>query len=348
MSDADSSILYLSSADVRSALEIVDSVETVKAALVAHAQGRTQLPLEASLRWTTPSGEAARSLALPGAVRDDVFACGIKLINASLGNAGRGLPRASGLTLLFDAETARVSVIMEGAQISAARTAAVTFLAVQALGPDKARTVAIIGAGVLARAHLELFIDRLPTCNDFRIVDLVPDRAEALALEFAAAAGSRDTALRVERTAQAAVRAADVVVPVTTATEGYIEYDWLRPGAIVVNVSLDDVLPEVVLKADRLVVDDWAIVAGDDVRLLGRMVRAGIVVGPGRSNGTSGTPRAVDAELGAVLAGLAPRRERPQEIVLMNPFGLGIEDVAVATAVAATARARGLGTSIPR
>ncbi|TWH65130.1 hypothetical protein [Micromonospora olivasterospora] len=190
---------------------------------------------------------------------------GIKVINASVGNPARGLPRASGLTMLFDAETARVVAVLAADRISALRTAAVTLLAVRAFGAAHAREMAVVGAGELARAHLLLFAERLPRVERFHVFDLVRARAEALAGEFG------DADVRVCDSAEQAVRAADVVVPVTTTTTGYIPYGWLRPGCVVVNVSLDDVLPDVVRRADRIVVDDWGLVAADGVRLLGRL-----------------------------------------------------------------------------
>src|SRR5207247_6559065 len=113
---------------------------------------------------------------------------------------------------------------------------------------------------------------------------------------------------------------ADLVVTVTTSTTGYVRHSWLEPGALVVNVSLDDLLPEVLLRADKLFVDDWSLVAADEHRLLGRLIR-------------EGTIRAVDGELGELLGGSRPGRSRAEEIVVVNPFGLAIEDPAIANEV---------------
>jgi hypothetical protein len=90
-------------------------------------------------------------------------------------------------------------------------------------------------------------------------------------------------------------------VPLTTATESYIAHSWLQQGALVVNVSLDDLLPEVLYQADLLVVDDWNLVRADDRRLLGRLARHRTIVGPDEE--APAGARRVDAELGAVLRG---------------------------------------------
>jgi ornithine cyclodeaminase len=342
-----SDIRYLSAADVDAALKSVDVPAVVGSALVAHASGYTRLPPEAVMRWTAPSGGAARCLALPGAVGEPTGPRGIKIINASVGNPARGLPRASGLTMLFDAETAQVVAVLAAGRISAERTAAVSLLAARELGSPDATEVGVIGAGPLARAHIGLFATRLPHLRRFHVFDVDRGRAAALVAEAAERLAPAGFEVRAASGAEDAVREADVIVTVTTTTTGYIEYGWLRRGATIVNVSLDDVLPDVVHNADRVIVDDWALVAGDDVRLLGRMARSGELVGPGIAPVRPGQ-RSVDAELGAVLAGTAPGRASPGEIVLVNPFGLGIEDVAVADEVLREAVRLKLGQWLPR
>ncbi|MEZ0109057.1 ornithine cyclodeaminase/alanine dehydrogenase-like protein (mu-crystallin family) [Catenulispora sp. EB89] len=340
------SILYLSEHEVTVALRSCDAVKAVAEALMAHSRGETLLPAEAALRWTSPDGEPARSLALPGGVPADPFAYGIKIINASLGNVRRGLPRASGLTLMFDAQTARVAAVLASGPISATRTAAVSYLAVRELSTRSAHDVAIIGAGALARAHMDLVSEQMPQFETFHVFDIERGRAEALAEEYRERLKGRGAQIQLARSAEEAVRAADVVIPVTTTNQGYIEYAWLRPGALVINVSLDDVQPEVIMRADRLVVDDWSLVADDTTRVLGRLIRARSVVAPGAEPADGG--RRVDAELGAVLAGTAPGRNREEERVVVNPFGMGIGDVAVADAVLRTSRSLGLGMELER
>jgi ornithine cyclodeaminase len=56
----------------------------------------------------------------------------------------------------------------------------------------------------------------------------------------------------------------------------------------------------------------------------------------------------VDGELGQVLAGLCPGRRDAGERIVVNPFGMALEDVALAASVVGVARERGVGTRIPR
>jgi len=46
------------------------------------------------------------------------------------------------------------------------------------------------------------------------------------------------------------------------------------------------------------------------------------------------------------VSGLIPGREDPDERIFWNPFGLAIEDIAVASAVYDQARSQGLGKTL--
>jgi N-[(2S)-2-amino-2-carboxyethyl]-L-glutamate dehydrogenase len=331
---------YLNRTDVVAACRTLDPVAVVRQALRLHAQGSSTLPDEAYLPWTTAGGAAARSLALPGALWGEPPALGLKVINSSLSNTGSGLPRAQGYTFLFHPETAQVEALMEGAYISALRTAAYTALSVDLLAAVT-DIVAVIGCGVIGRAHIGLLAERLPETR-FAVYDTVADLRDRVAAGLRAAG----TPVTAAASAEDAVRHAGVVVTATTTTAGYLRYAWLRPGALVAHVSLDDVVPEVVERADLVIVDDWQLVAGDRRRLLGRMHHAGQLAGPAGEE-CAGAVRRVDATLDDVLTGRHPGRAGDEQIVLSNPFGMGILDVALAAEVWRVARERGLGMSLP-
>jgi ornithine cyclodeaminase len=338
---------YLSRDDVRRALADVDVVEVITAVLRLHAQRDVVLPPEALLSWTPPDGGRARSLNMPSFVGGRFRAVGTKVINANPHNTVSGSPRASGLTLLFDLSSAEVSSVMDAGLVSATRTAAVTTVAATAAaGAAPADTLALLGAGAIADAHLDLLPRHLPALDRVVVHDVAPGRAEAFAERWRPVLGPGGVELRVAASAEDAVRSATLVVAVTTTTTGYIPYRWFRPGAVVVHVSLDDLLPEVVMLADTVIVDDWALVRDDEHRLLGRLFRAGRLAGPGEPPPAGG--RSVDAELGDVMTGARPARREPDGVVVVNPFGMSIEDIALATEVRIRAEALGLGIVLPR
>jgi len=341
-------ILYLCRKEVEAICREIDTVAVMRDLFALHAAGKTILPDEAYLGWTNANGEQVRSLNMPGYVSGTGAMAGTKIINSNPSNVMRGLPRASGLTMLYDSVSTRITCVMEAAHLSSLRTASVTGLAVDLLGVKSIQTAAVIGAGVLARAHLKLLVQRLPALRRILLFDLKRERAEALSRELQSAR-AHELDVNTTSTAEEAIRQAQLIVPVTTVTAGYIQFEWLQPGALLSNVSLDDPCPEVVFKADKVIVDDWKLVKADERRLLGRMYREGKVVGPDapRFESQNGTRR-IDAEFGEVVLGTRVGREREDEIILFNPFGLAIEDVALATVVYRVARESGVGKFLER
>ncbi|MCX4231265.1 ornithine cyclodeaminase family protein [Streptomyces ortus] len=327
-------MLELTDADVTGLLGKVDLVDVVREVFQAHADDRTVLPEESCLRWTNDQGESCRSLNMPGLVEiDGRRIAGTKIINASLGNPDRGLPRAGGIVLLFDITTARPVCSMDAARISAGRTAAVSVLAAELLWARPARSIGLIGAGALAEAHLDLALRRWPSVREVHLYDQVPDRALRLAERLGDT--YRTVALDVVASAERAVRDAELVIPVTTTTTGYVRADWIAPGTVTVNVSLDDLLPEAFTAADQVIVDDWSLVAADTTRLLGRMHRSGDVLPPPRHRTPTGAGRPapaveVAAELCDLISGAATGRRSAEDRIVVNPFGMSLHDVAVA------------------
>ncbi|WP_330299056.1 ornithine cyclodeaminase family protein [Streptomyces sp. NBC_00503] len=347
-SSSSPTLFYLTRAEVAQALEQIDVVSVAADTLRAHGRGDTTVPDEAYMGWTTRDGHSARNLNMPGFIDGPERAIGTKIINASLGNTARGIPRADGVTLLFDPETAHPYAMMDAALISATRTAAVSVAAIEALAPRPVEVLGLIGCGTQSDTHLRLLLSRHAALRTVQVYDRDPSYAAAFAERHGAVAAAHGVKITVMVDAEHAVRGADVVIPLTTVTEGYIRHAWLRPDAVVVHVSLDDLLPEVVLQASRLVVDDWNLVRSDPRRLLGRMYREGSLYWHGDTP-PGPDAKAVDGELGSYLNGEFPSGGLPGEgVTVVNPFGMSVQDVALAHRVVATARELGSGTHLAR
>ncbi|MFJ1749561.1 ornithine cyclodeaminase [Streptomyces sp. NPDC088116] len=335
-------ITYLDSTDVQRLCADLSVIGLVEETLAALGRAEAGLSPEAALRWTTASGDSARSLILP-AWAGDAYGC--KIINASLGNQARGLPRAAGLIVLNDPQTARPVCVMEGGLISALRTAGVSLAAVRAVRDETRITrVAFLGCGRQAEVHAGMLMAAFPAVREIVLFD----RDAARAGQLAAALGDAHPRAGVSVAARAreAVERAELTIAVTTTTEPYVELDWLPAGATFVNVSLDDAARSLLLGCDHLFVDDWELVADDHHRLLGVLAGNGLVGAPGKEAPEGG--RSVDAELPSLLRGGYDRPVTDHERVVINPFGMGVHDIAVAAAVYRRARERGLGLALPR
>lgn len=343
----DEKILYLKTSDVAKICADLDPLKFVSEALRQHAAGKARVGEEGTIRWSPAEGHSARTLNMPGIIADSVV--GTKIINANTGNPDRGLPRADGLTLLFDPATARPLAILQAAEISALRTAAVSTLAALRLRNGRndqtgsEHVLALLGAGRIAETHAVLMAKHLGI-DSVLIYDQIPERAKALAEKLRAMDGTFKQVMTAE--ADRAVSNANVVVTATTTTTAYVPYNWITPGSVVLNVSLDDIEAEAYLKSDLLYVDDWDLITADTQRLLGRLAREGQVGGPGES--APGAIRSVTGTIGQLLSGDCQGRDSAGQTALVNPFGMAIEDLAVAQAVYTAAVERGLGTLLDR
>lgn len=328
---APGALLYLSRADVQAAMggSIRAYVEALRDALALHAAGGTAQPLKPYLRWRENGHIADRIIAMPGYVGGDRPMAGIKWIGSKHDNpAARGIARASAVIVLNDPETHFPVAVMEGSEISGMRTAGVTVLAAEYLAREGFERVAQVGCGFIGRLHSLGLIESFPSIRSFHLFDMQPEAAERLAEELRGL-GVEATACA---TAEEAVRAGELVVPCTVTDTPYIPWEWIAPGTFVSNISLMDVDPDVYVRVDKLVVDDW-----DQCNREGKTIHKLVTAGKlARED--------LHAELGEICGGTKPGRTDPDERIMLSPMGMAVEDVACAAAVYRHALAQGAGT----
>jgi ornithine cyclodeaminase len=133
-------------------------------------------------------------------------------------------------------------------------------------------------------------------------------------------------------TAEEAVREGEVVITCTVADSPYIPYSWFKKGVFISNVSIMDLHKEVFLKADKVVVDDW-FQSNREKKVINQLVLEGLF-----------SREQLHAELGEIVIGQRPGRESNEEIILLNPMGMAIEDIACAQVIYQKAIAAQVGT----
>ncbi|WP_087456924.1 2,3-diaminopropionate biosynthesis protein SbnB [Tumebacillus avium] len=330
------SILYLSKQDIISigggSSDLY--VKALSNALELHAKKDIVQPLKPYLRVDEKNGHIAdRIIAMPAYVGGEAPVSGIKWIGSKADNPQkRGMERASALIVLNDPETNYPIAVMEGSLISGMRTAAVTVLAAKYLAREGFTTVACMGSGIIARMQLQSLLEQFPSITTIHLFDLNPEAAGRLANELT----EKHAGLQVivSPDAETAVRQGDLVVTCTVTDKPYIPFSWLKKGAFVSNISIMDVEKEVFLKADKVVVDDWD-QCNREKKVINQLVLEGTF-----------SREKLHAELGEILTGARPGRENEDEIILLNPMGLAIEDIASAHEVYQRAVRENAGTRL--
>jgi ornithine cyclodeaminase/alanine dehydrogenase-like protein (mu-crystallin family) len=323
-----SSVLILSHGDVTAALAPDACADAMAEVLAAHARGQAQMPLRSVVRFDGAAGFMGLMPAWRGG-EEPVFA--LKTLCLMPGNPARGLDTHQGTVTLFDGATGVPTAILDASAVTAVRTAAVSAVATLTLAREDARVLAILGAGVQGKAHLQALVG-VRGFEDVRVYS--PTEAHARAV---AAAG--DGLARVVSSAEDAVRGADVVVTATSAREPVLRRDWLEAGAHVnaVGASTPSVreLDVDTVAACALFCDSRESLRNEAGEYLLALEQGAI---PGENH--------VRGELGEVLAGSAPGRLHADELTVFRSLGLAVEDLAAAECAVARARRMGIGTEV--
>jgi ornithine cyclodeaminase/alanine dehydrogenase-like protein (mu-crystallin family) len=318
-------ILVLNQGEVEELLDMEGCIEAMAGILEALARGELFQPLRTI---AFPPGEQSAIGLMPAHRSGTSAAYSLKTICLFPDNPTRGLDAHQGTVTLFSGETGQVRALMNASAITAIRTAAVSGVATRLLARDDASELAIVGAGVQARSHIDA-MRAVRRWTSIRVVSRTPEHARALAEETGAeAVGSVEDA----------VRGADVVVTATNSSEPVLQHEWLKPGAHVnavgSSVKTARELDTATMAACSLFVD----------RRESTLNEAGDYLVPAQEGAIG--PDHIKAEIGEILIGAHPGRTAPDELTVFKSLGLAVEDLAAAEYVVRRAQETGTGTTV--
>ncbi|GHE29280.1 ornithine cyclodeaminase family protein [Streptomyces capitiformicae] len=257
---------------------------------------------------------------------------GFKAVLHAPGNAARGLPTHVGAVLVFDPETGQPLAMMDGAAVTALRTAAASAVATDALARPDAGVLALIGAGAQARSHL-IAMNEVRPLSRVRLWNRGSSRAE----EFLTWARPRvGVDIELVDTPADALRGADLVCTTVDTAEPVVRAADLAEGvhinAVGSSVPGKRELDSAAVASCSVFVDSRAGALRESSELAAP-VEEGLV------------PADRDLpEIGEVLLGKHPGRTDPAERTLYKSLGMAAQDVASGFAVARAARRLGIGT----
>jgi ornithine cyclodeaminase/alanine dehydrogenase-like protein (mu-crystallin family) len=283
---------------VESLLSYKELIPAMRQALMDYSAGRVQQPVRSILPVPAHRGWFGVMPAVYGSVM------GAKMVTFYPHNAQLAKHTHMAMIQLFRADTGEPLATMDGRLITEMRTAAVSAVAIDHLADSQAKVLAILGSGVQARSHIRALAG-IRSFSEVRVWSRSAEHAQVFADEIGA---------RV-KTAEQAVRGADVVLALTSAAEPILRGEWLSSHAMVCAIGA--------ATPDRRELDDAA-------------MRGAVVVecrqAASREAGDIVLARApISAEIGELLNGAyLERGDRP---IVFKSVGIAVEDIAAAKLV---------------
>ncbi|MDY0873217.1 ornithine cyclodeaminase family protein [Dongia rigui] len=326
-------ITFLNGADVEK-LALTDDEILVAVEDALRAQGNRQTVIEPRVHLVPEDSAKGHFNVLRGVVKPLGLA-GVKVVGDFVHNFERGLPSEMAVLNLFDPETGMPKAILDATAITDMRTGAITALGAKHLARKGSKVLGHVGARGTAYWNVRL-LDRLFGFDEIRVHSRRPESRDAFAARLSADLGKKVVATSDW---ESCVAGADIVVEASRlpAPQPMLKTSWIKKGALVipygtmsaVELSLTDIM-------DKIVVDDWG------------QCRKGLPFGALRQHVDSDklTEETLHAELGQIVAGLKPGRERESETNLFWHRGLSLSDIALGHALLEKAKRQGLGQNL--
>ena len=309
--------------------ELIAAVETALA-----AQGRNETVIEPRVHLVPESSAKGHFNILRGYVKP-LCVAGVKVVGDFVDNYARGLPSEMALLSLFDPDTGMPVAVIDATAITDMRTGAMTAIGAKHLARRGSKVLAHIGARGTSYWNVRL-LDRVFDFETIRVHSRRPESRGAFAERL-----SRDLGKTIEVADdwESCVRGADIVVEASRlpAPAPLLRTEWIGRGALVVpygtmsavELSLTDIM-------DKIVVDDWG------------QCRKGLPFGALRAHVDSDrlTKANLHAELGEIVAGRKPGRERDDETILFWHRGLSTTDIALGHALLQKAKRLAVGQKL--
>jgi alanine dehydrogenase len=295
---------YISAEQCEEVLTPADVVSTVRTVLEWDAEGSIHWPKPRSLniapdRW-------GNDYHMKAAVLEQIPVAGLRIVSHPLDESS---PQCTRLILLVDPATALPLALVDESWSYVQRTVGSIALAAHTAANADSSTMAIVGAGRMARTSVDYYAD-LFDLKEVRVASRTPARRDALVADLRA---SFDFDIRTCESAEEAVRGADLVLTATSSDQAVIDASWIAEGATVACVGTAEPGRDFAQNADLFLVDSPEQLGKELVE----------VFGPGADEWVS-------ASVGDVVSGAHPGRTDRAQRALIITEGMASQDVALA------------------
>ncbi|MCJ8013468.1 ornithine cyclodeaminase family protein [Paenibacillus sp. KQZ6P-2] len=329
-------MLFLSSNDQGRVIKMGEVIDAVSVALSEYSGQRAITPIRTALYMKKSEGT---SLFMPSFV-EAANSLGVKFVSVFPNNTSRGKQTIYGLMVLADTETGEPLAILEASYLTVIRTGAASGLASKLMAKENAKVLSVIGTGAQSRGIIQAIREVRPI-EEIRLYNRHAHKAFELAHELKESAESEQRMLKITVASDAdeAIRETDIIVTATNSMHPVFNKEAVPTGVHVNAVgsfrpNMQELPTHLIAHADKIVVESRELA----------LEETGDFIIPEKQGLFD--PASIYAELGEIVSGLKPGRERHDETTVFKSVGLAAMDVVVAKAIYDRALLAGVGTQI--
>ena len=327
-----SEILFLKQEEVIQAglLDMKQAIEVAEFTFRLLGEGQIRQPNKIFLGVPNDENWESYGMSMPAYIGGEHPVIGFKWAAESVYNSTQpGMPYGLDMVLLSDPKTMYPKAIMDGTIITAMRTSAAAGVCAKYAARKDSKVAALIGAGVIGRTMIMAMMEAVPSLEEIRIVDLNLQKAEDMAAEFE---GKFHVVPYCDT--KAACDGADLIVTETTSRREFIPKDWLKSNATVIQMEAHSFEKDVILSADRIILDSWEQMTHLPGHVFQQMHDAGQISAGGVHH------------IHEVVTGQLAARENDDEFIFCGTYGMGCLDLTIADKLYRNAVEMGLGTKL--
>ena len=299
------------------------------------------------------NGEDRRFMAMPAYLGGRYQMAGMKWYGSNIENKKKGLPRSILMMMLNDKDTGAPLALMSANLLSSYRTGGIPGVGAKYLARKDAKTVSIIGPGVMGKTSLSAFLSVCPNLDTLKVKGRGKKSLESF-LEFVKKECPKIKNVTVCETIEEAVKDSDIISFTTTVgddekTFPYIDKAWIKKGALLSMPSAARIDEDFLAKECKLVVDNYKLYEAwaeeypfptyDQVQIVGSKFTDLMHKGK--------IKRESIIDIADIITGKNKGRESDDDIIIYSVGGMPVEDIAWGATVYKNALKEGIGIKLP-
>lgn len=313
--------IFLTAEQCRQVLTPDDVITEIERVLTWDAAGSIHWPTPRSLniapdRW-------GNDYHMKACVLEEIPVAGLRLVSHPLDESS---PVCTRLILLIDPVTTLPLALVDESWNYVQRTVASIVLAVRHVANPASATLAVVGAGRMARTSIDYY-RRFFDLQEVRIASRSADRRNALVADVRSAQALE---ARSCDSIEEAVGGASLILTATSSTAAVLDESWINDGAVVASVGTAEPGREFARKADLFLVDSR------------EQLRKELIAEFGEE-----APEWITATVGEVVSGQHPGRTDPSQRALIITEGMASQDIALAYLAYRRSSEQGIGLPLP-